>query len=241
MNIDELRHIAAKEELSLNYVAKDEMISKILFSLQEEENIILKGGTAVNRVFIGNKRFSEDIDFDILFHGTAKEALPLTKKIITKIKDFTIEQPRIMNQTIRYDLLYTNPLHHKDKIQLEFHILDAATGYKKQIVNFGFVPFPAALLQVYKKEILIQHKIVCILNRLEGKDFFDLYYLLDLQKEKIKIKKQEKEAVLKRLTMDKKQIFGVANIINHYIPRQRRPHWETFLEELKEKIETWIS
>ena len=240
MNIDELRHIAAKEELSLNYVAKDEMISKILLSLQQEENIILKGGTALNRVFIGNKRFSEDIDFDILFHGTPKEALPLTRKIVMKIKDFTIEEPQIMNETIRYDLLYTNPLNHRDKIRLEFHVLDSVNGYKKQIVNFGFVPFPAALLHVYEKKTLIQHKIACILTRLEGKDFFDLYYLLDLQKEKIKITKQEKEALLKRLTMDRKQLIGVANIINHYIPKQRRPHWETFLEELKEKIETWV-
>ena len=66
MEIEELRRLSAKEELSLNYIAKDEMVSKLLVSLQMFENIILKGGTAINRVYIKNKRFSEDIDFDIV-------------------------------------------------------------------------------------------------------------------------------------------------------------------------------
>jgi len=88
MNIEELRRIAAKEQLSLNYVAKDEMLSKVLIYLQENDKIILKGGTAINRVYLRNKRLSEDIDFDFISKKNVKESLIDTKEIMNKIKDF---------------------------------------------------------------------------------------------------------------------------------------------------------
>src|SRR3989344_8380575 len=106
MELDELRRLAAKEELSLNYIAKDEMISKALAKLQKFDNIILKGGTAINRVYLKNKRFSEDIDLDLIFNGTVKLALTATNKIIKVIEGFDIAKPRIMKKTIRYDLFY---------------------------------------------------------------------------------------------------------------------------------------
>src|SRR3989338_9725326 len=118
MELDELRRLAAKEELSLNYIAKDEMMSKALAKLQKFENIILKGGTEINRVYLRNKRFSEDIDLDLIFNGTVKQALTVTNEIIKEIDGFDIARPRIMKEIIRYDLFYTNPLDHKDKIML---------------------------------------------------------------------------------------------------------------------------
>ena len=129
MNIEELRRIAAKEQLSLNYVAKDEMLSKVLIYLQENDKIILKGGTAINRVYLRNKRLSEDIDFDFISKKNVKESLIDTKEIMNKIKDFQIARPRIMKETIRYDLYYINPLNHKDKIRVEFKIVKKAENY----------------------------------------------------------------------------------------------------------------
>ena len=123
MEIEELRKLAAKNGISLNYIAKDETLSKIITKLEGNDKLILKGGTAINRVYINNKRFSEDIDFDLVFDGTIKEAITETDKIIIKLKDFEIDKPRIMNNTIRYDVYFQNPLNHKDRIRLEFNII----------------------------------------------------------------------------------------------------------------------
>ena len=131
MDVNELRRLAAKEELSLNYIAKDEMISKALAKLQKFDNIILKGGTAINRVYLKNKRFSEDIDLDLIFNGTVKLALTATNKIIKVIEGFDIARPRIMKETIRYDLFYTNPLDHKDKIAIEFKVIKKAANSRE--------------------------------------------------------------------------------------------------------------
>ena len=233
MDLNELRRLAAKEELSLNYIAKDEMISKVLIKLQKFDNIILKGGTAINRVYLRNKRFSEDIDLDLIFNGTVKQALTVTNEIIKEIDGFDIARPRIMKEIIRYDLFYTNPLDHKDKIMLEFKVIKRAVNYSKKIVNFGFVPCESALINVYNLQGLIMHKITCIMTRNEGKDYFDLYYLLEILHEPINV---DKEKIIERITFEEKDIKLIANTLNHYIPKNQRPDWKIFLEQLKEKI-----
>ena len=239
MELDELREISAKEELSLNFIAKDEMISKALLDLQGFDELVLKGGTAINRIYLKNNRFSEDIDFDIIFKGNIKKALPRTNEIVNMLKGFTIEMPRIMKDTIRYDIFYTNPLNHKDKIRLEFTIIKKALNYSKKIVNFGFVPYESALLNVYGIEELIIQKVDCIMNRMEGKDFFDIYYLIDLPHKPINELKKKKEEIIKRISLEENQIKLAANIINHYLPRAKRPNLSIFLEELKEKIKKY--
>ena len=83
---------------------------------------------------------------------------------------------------------------------------------------------------------MIKHKIDCIMNRMEGKDFFDLYYLVDLPRRPIRLPKEKKGKIIERITLEEKEIKSAANIINHYIPKNKRPSWNIFLEELKEKI-----
>lgn len=235
MELEDLRRIAANTEMSLNYIAKDEMLSKALLALQEFNNLILKGGTAIQRVYLKNKRFSEDLDFDFICKGSMKEALKASKELIKNLSTFTIEKPRMMGNTIRYDLFYTNPLNQKDRIMLEFNQVKSAQHYSKKIVNFGFVPYESSLLKVYDIEELILQKITCILERQEGKDFFDLYYLLSYP-HKHRDLKDKKELLLKRIPQDKATINLIANSTNHYIPKSSRPQWDIFLEELKAKL-----
>jgi len=233
MDISELRKLASKEELSLNYIAKDLMISKALFGMQGFENIILKGGTALNRVYLKNKRFSEDIDFDLVFRGSIMGAIEKTREIISRLGEFELSKPRIMKETIRYDLYYNNPLDHRDKIRIEFKAITNPSEHSHKVVNFGFVPFDASLHNVYELEVLLKHKIDCVLNRIEGKDFFDIYHILDVLKGNINIPKQD---ILDRIDIISKDISFIANTLNHYVPRTKRPDWETFLIELRDKI-----
>lgn len=233
MELDELRRLAAKEEISLNFVAKDEMLSKVLFCLQGVGDIILKGGTAINRVYLRNKRFSEDIDFDLVFDGSVKQALLQTNAIVKKLVGFDVEGPHVMKDTIRYDLFYINPLNRKDRIRLEFKAVKKASNYGKRVVNFGFVPSDSSLLNVYDVEELILQKIECVLNRIEGKDFFDLCHLIALPHKRLRI---STEKIIGRISLKEKGVKAAANVVNHYIPKGNRPFWSIFLEELKDKL-----
>jgi len=233
MELAELRRIAAREELSLNYVAKDEMISRALFALQGHSDLVLKGGTAINRAYLKNLRFSEDIDFDLVGEG-ARQAIARTQEIVGKLGGFDVAKPRIAGGTIRYDLYYINPMGQRDRIILEFRVVDKAAGYEKRIASFGFVPSEPALLNIYDIEELIRQKIACILSRMEGKDFFDLYHLIGLPHKRIKI--ADKKLLQKRMDLEERAIKSVGNVLNHYIPRSKRPDWGGFLGDLKERM-----
>jgi len=234
MNLRELRQLSAKHELSLNFIAKDLMLSRALYQLQDIPNLILKGGTAINRIYlrkIGKMRFSEDIDFDFNSYKKPKQAIEDINKIVKNIKDFDIAKPRIMHSTIRYDLYYTNPLGYQDKIRLEFNVKKVTEKYYKQVVNFGFVPYDSALLDVYETEVLIKHKLDCIVHRREGKDIYDLYNLLNPD---FKVNKSYAKEIIKVLNLNEKEIKSMANAANHYIPKNLRPDWPLLITKLKD-------
>jgi hypothetical protein len=232
MDIRELRRLAAREGISLNYIAKDEKISDALVQLQGFENLVLKGGTAINRAYLKNRRFSEDIDFDIISENPGKDAAG----IVAGLKGFDIRGPRRMGKTIRYDLYYVNPLGHKDRIMLEFSPVGKASSFAKRIVNFGFVPHDPALMNVYDIEEFVRMKSECVKGRSDGKDFFDLYYLLDLLHEHVRL---DRDGVLKGIGRALGEVKLLGNSTNHYIPRGSRPLWEGMLLELKAKVEAY--
>ena len=232
MDLRELRQLAAKEGISLNYIAKDEKVGDVLAQLQGHEELILKGGTAINRVCLGNKRFSEDIDLDIISDKPSKDAASLAKGL----NGFEVLGPRRMGKTIRYDLYYTNPLEHRDRIMLEFNPLKRAPPFEKRVVNFGFVPHEAALMNVYDVETFIQMKSECVKRRFDGKDFFDLYYLLDLPHGHVLL---DKQGLLEAIAKAFKGVKPMGNATNHYIPRDSRPVWDLLLHDLKEKVEKY--
>ncbi len=236
MDIEELRHLSAKHELSLNFIAKDLMLSKALYQLQNIPGIVLKGGTAINRIYLkkaGKMRFSGDIDMDYNSGMQPRQIVNETNRIVRRITGFTIAKPRIMHSTIRYDLYYINPLSHQDKIRIEFNVRKVSEKHSKQIVNFGFAPHDSALLDVYEKYALVNQKLECIISRKEGKDIYDLYYLLSPE---IKIKKEYAKKAAIALDLSNEEIKSIANTANHYIPKPFRPDWKQMIAKLSENL-----
>lgn len=239
MELKEIRKLALDYELSINYILKDLEISKIFKILETKlDNVVLKGGTGINRVYFKkeNRRFSEDIDFDIYCKDNiniVKEKLYLILKNL--LNEYTVEKPRLMNETIRFDVYYTGI--QKDKIKLEFKLNKGILKNTNQkIVDFGFVPATASIYVIYDLEELINQKLLAFVNRTDGKDAYDLYYLLQLEFIKQKINKElltESKEKLKKIKVDKKQIRYLENSINHYIPKSKRQAFIGLLTELE--------
>lgn len=254
MDIEEIRRLSVDKELSLNYIIKDLEISKILKTLESKlPNIILKGGTGINRVYISknNRRFSEDVDFDIYsiksINVVKKELFTL---LLKELKEYTVEKLRIMNKTIRFDVFFKGI--QKDKIKLEFHLInDKIKKHDLKIIEYGFVPFSSALYPIYSKEELIIQKLIAFNNRTDGKDSYDLYYLFNENYLKEVLKKQIKKYNLENKTdllkttvkkielllKDEKQQRYLENSINHYIPKSKRQLFFGLLNCLKDFIE----
>lgn len=247
MDIENIRKIKLNNGLSINYVLKDKEISKILKILENKiENVILKGGTGINRVYFNenNRRFSEDINFDIISKldiNELKENLYLKiKKELSKQK-YIVHKPRLMKKTIRYDIEYINKIGKKDKIRLEFRTKEKVNrNYSKKIVEFGFVPYSSSMYNVYNISELINQKLFAFINRSEGKDIYDLFYLLDLKFNYNKInKKLINKSILKtkQIIKDNKLIKYITNSTNYYIRKELRNDFEIYLKELLRKLE----
>lgn len=69
-DLEILRYLSSKTGLGIKYLSKDEKISILLEQIKDIfPEVILKGGTAINRMYLaksGVSRFSEDIDLDFV-------------------------------------------------------------------------------------------------------------------------------------------------------------------------------
>ena len=250
-----LKYTAARTGLGLNYVDKEEKISLLLSQLWEilGEKAILKGGTALNRVYlakVGAARFSEDIDIDY-FNGnvdtSAKEIIDGMKKI----KDFNVKGPRILHRTFRFDCYYINTLGNRDRVKVEFYLSRPPyVEAEVELVKSPFIDSYPTMFRVYSLEDLLAKKIVALYNRMEGKDIYDVFHTFNMAFEMEKFLKALELTtkfyriegdfwgeLISKLSQAKKNARQIGNSTNHFIPKTLRPNWEELIESLRFRIE----
>ncbi len=254
-----LRYISTRTSLGLKYLSKDEKISIALEQLRDLfPEVILKGGTALNRVYLaksGVSRFSEDLDLDFTSDKRLDEKIAIIKEKIAGIKGFEISPPRIHHRTLRFDCHYLNEFNERDRIRIEFYL--TRTEYLKTedvLVKSPFIETHPAIFKVYSLEDLLARKLITLYSRMEGKDIYDLFYSLDLNFNKEQLHKALKivlqlhrinrTAFSKELTAKlneaRKNANYIGNSTNHFIPRNLRPDWKVFIDTLILKIERTI-
>ncbi len=251
-----LRYISAKTGLGLKYLSKDEKISIVLEQLRGLfPEVILKGGTALNRVYLaklGVSRFSEDIDLDFVSDKDLDEKISAIKERVAEIKDFDIGDLRILHRTLRFDCYYMNEFGDKDRIRIEFYL--TRTEFLKAedaLVKSPFIETHPTIFKVYSLEDLMARKFIALYNRMEGKDIYDLFYCLDLDFDKEDLSKALNlmldfyrisqlgfpDNLMLRLEDARKNSYYIGNSTNHFTPRNLRPDWKIFIDTLILKIE----
>ncbi|WP_461863573.1 nucleotidyl transferase AbiEii/AbiGii toxin family protein [Thermococcus sp.] len=250
-----LKYTAARTGLGLNYLDKEEKISLLLSQLWEilGEKAILKGGTALNRVYlakIGAARFSEDIDIDY-FNGNVETSAKEIIDGMKKIKDFNVKGPRILHRTFRFDCYYINTLGSRDRVKVEFYLSRPPyVEAEVELVKSPFIDSYPTMFKVYSLEDLLAKKIVALYNRMEGKDIYDVLHALNMKFEMEKFLKAldlntkfyriEGDfwgELISRLDQVKKNARQIGNSTNHFIPKTLRPNWEELIESLNFRIE----
>lgn len=255
MDVDMLRYISANTGLGLNYISKDEKISYLLAQMWEifGEKLALKGGTALNRVYlskIGVSRFSEDIDLD--YHGTESlhDKIDYMNKRMKGIRDFEVKRARVMHRTLRFDCYYVNELGSRDRVMAEIYLsMPPYLTRVNALVKSPFVDSHPTIFSVYSLEDLLARKMVALYNRTEGKDIYDIFYILrwgyNMKNfEKIlymlqrfyRIKGNFFVDLIGRLNDAEKNAKYIGNSTNHFIPQHLRPNWKELIITLKEEI-----
>ncbi len=246
-----LRHLAAKTGLGLKYLSKDEKISVLLCDIRTRfSDVVMKGGTAINRAYLaksGVSRFSEDIFLDVISKDTLPETISSITDRMSMIQNFEVTGPHILHRKLRFDCHYTNEFGDLDRIMVEFY-LSGTQAVKKHdvLIASPFIETYPTIFTIYSLEDLLARKLFALYNRGEGKDIYDLFYILteridyQLFFQSLSYMADYYQTPLETFPIDlvervqrlKANAFYIGNATNHFIPRQRRPDWTIFIDTL---------
>ncbi len=256
-----IKHLAIKTGLGINFISKDSKITELILQVKNlfrTKEVILKGGTAINRAYLQEpKRFSEDIDLDFVSADGLNDKINYIKQQMNKIENFDLDEPKLMHRTLRFDCRYVNEFQRKDLVRCEFYLsLDkvvAAKEPKEVLLKSNLETTQACTFMTYSLEDILARKLLALHNRKEGKDMYDVFYLVNLEIHMKSLKKAleliitayHQNISIKNLFHDilidledaEKNANYIGNSTNHYLPKNFRPNWKEFMRTLKLKIQ----
>ena len=181
---------------NLDLLEKAYHLTRTLNKIQEhsilKENLILKGGTALNFIFFPFSRLSIDLDFDYtgaIFKEKMVKQRPDIEKEIKEISsqlDYTLKDRGSSYIISRQSLQYKTIRNTKDHIKIEINYLDRIPLGDKEHRKYTsiFPDIKPFSVPTYSLEELTAQKSIACLNRSEPRDLYDLYIL---SKQKISI------------------------------------------------------
>ncbi len=234
------RDIASERGLPLNFVVKDYYLMRLLqyVSMYGNEMFILTGGTAINKVYLGEKaRFSEDADFEIAGKKDIRSVIAQIDVIRANSSDFFKTERRLLKIYGQVDFFYETSNKFLDKVRLDVAFNEFGEKSSFQKVNEITSPFSQERvhnLYVYKLEELLARKLYAMYNRTEGKDLYDFFYGIQIAdnsklynaierffKRKSLVIEKTLPAIIDKLRSTKEDY--IAAKVNNYIPFQFRP------------------
>lgn len=153
----------------------------LLYQQKEGDEIYFKGGTAIHFLY-NSPRFSEDLDFSTVIplndiSSLLKDLEKDLQKEFSSLKIFPIYKGK---NGIRYKINYQEfSLKYPLNIRLDFNKITKPVKAETSpiVTKFPVILFPV-INHLSASEILAE-KIRSVLTRNKGRDYFDLWYLLE--------------------------------------------------------------
>lgn len=200
MDLRVLQRLQRDTGFSVDFIEKVYHITNMLFEIYEDEelgrNLALKGGTALNFIYLDIPRLS--IDLDLNFIGASEKegmlkARPRITEGIIGVADrlgyrVTKKPPSYIME--RFLIRYKTLKGVQDSIKVEINYLERVPfmGRAKRWVRHFFEDVPEFEVTTYILEEICAMKTKAMIERLYARDLFDIYNLskLKLQKEMLR-------------------------------------------------------
>ncbi|PWJ56611.1 hypothetical protein CLV98_111105 [Dyadobacter jejuensis] len=176
-------------------IEKDYILSWILQGIAQHEQlsttIIFKGGTALKQVYFEDYRFSEDLDFTLLDNDISNEHIfGWFSEVFEYIQEEANIPLKVIDNSehedggINFYIGYVGPLggigankrvkvdiSRSEQLQFEPVLQGTFLGYSDQEDH---------LLLCYPLEEVLVEKLRSIMQRMQARDFYDIWYLLEI-------------------------------------------------------------
>ena len=201
----ELEKIQKTTGLNLELLEKVYHLTRMLNEIGKypilKENLTLKGGTALNFLYLDIPRLSIDLDFDYTGKITKEEMTKQRSWIEKEIKDiasklkYKIKDRGSSYIISRQSLQYQTTRNTKDQIKVEINYLDRIPLGNRDVKKFPsvFPDIPSFPIVTYSIEELTAQKLIACLDRSEPRDIYDLYIL---SKQKMSIQQTQTFAAI---------------------------------------------
>jgi len=175
---------------------KDYILSWILFGIAKHEQlskaIVFKGGTVLKKVYFEDYRFSEDLDFTLLYGELRYEQIfSWFKEIFEIIKEEANIPLNIIDNNehedggINFYISYIGPLGGQgNNKRVKVDISRSELLVFEPVIKDVFIDYTD--LEEYKlicyslEEVLLE-KMRSLMQRMQARDFYDIWYLLEKQ------------------------------------------------------------
>lgn len=175
-------------------IEKDYILSWILRGIARHEKlrqtIVFKGGTVLKKVYFEDYRYSEDLDFTLLDSSVTKEQIfEWFGEIFELVKEEANIPLEIIDDNehedggINFYIGYTGPL--GGQANNKRVKIDMSRGEKLEFepilkdVFGGYSDLEEHQLLCYRLEEVLVEKLRSVMQRMQPRDFYDIWYLLE--------------------------------------------------------------
>lgn len=257
LTYSQIRRLASRQLVPEEIIEKDYLIELVLFYLAKDdyfkERLVFRGGTALKKVYFPDYRFSEDLDFLVDEIENLRECEERIDKLLATVNSgypFRLNKRSELNKDrLQFFILYDIFTEIKAVKELKVDILRDSfiPSYQTRKVLYSYQEFGKAnlSLKTYRLEAVVSDKISRILDvDNEPRDIYDLWYLLKLEVDIARIKKELKKRygydiyLPNLLTEIAKEVYRRNWQIRLEKQIPKLPRYETITGELKDLIKT---
>ncbi|MDO8572049.1 MAG: nucleotidyl transferase AbiEii/AbiGii toxin family protein [bacterium] len=143
------------------------------------KTLVFKGGTALHHCYLGQYRFSEDLDFS---SNQTRVSLEDMRKMFEEVEYLSIKKDYLSGATIKIEKLqYVGPLIQPNSLKVEIDFLQNVI-LPPQVLKYQNVWGVDCIASVMDIREICAEKIRAMSDRARYRDYYDMYLILDAHK-----------------------------------------------------------
>lgn len=188
----ELLEKAREKNLPLGMIEKDYVLGWLLFGISGIKDLIFKGGTALSKIYFPRIwRLSEDLDF--VYAKDFQDIINALPEIFRRIENLSgvkliLKKPHSNPEYLQLKIQYDAVLG-RNWIKVDVTRETPIDRVSNRKLSQGYSDYPSFHVKVESIEEIGAEKIRSLFERKKSRDYYDVWQLMKLELDSVKLKK----------------------------------------------------